>query len=56
MRGGSIVTNVADNGWGCGYLRVTTKAILNGKGTADYNLQDDATTDIFSDVIRIDGH
>jgi hypothetical protein len=30
---------------------VATKAILNGMGDANDNLQDDATTDIFSDGI-----
>jgi hypothetical protein len=37
-------------------LRVAMKAILDGKGDADDNLQDDAATDIFSNVIGIDGH
>ncbi len=55
-KGGSIATNVLNDGWGCGFLRVATKAIWNGKGDADDNLQDNATTDIFSDVIGIDGH
>jgi hypothetical protein len=49
-RGGSISTNVVNNGWGCRFLRVATKAILNGKGDADDNLQDDAATNIFSDI------
>jgi hypothetical protein len=55
-RGGSIATNVLDDGWGCRFLRVATKAILNGKGDANDNLQDDAATNIFSDIIGIDGH
>ncbi len=55
-RGGSIATNVVDNSWGCGFLRVVTKAISNGKGNADDNLQDNAATNIFSDGIGIDGH
>ncbi len=54
--GGSIATNVVDDGWGCGFFRVATKAILNGKGNADDNLQDDTATDIFSNGIGIDGH
>ncbi len=54
-RGGSIATNVVNDGWGCGFLRVAMKAISNGKGDADDNLQDDAATAIFSNVIRIDG-
>ncbi len=37
-------------------MRVAMKAISNGKGNTDENLQDNATTDIFSDGIRIDGH
>ncbi len=55
-RGRSKATNVVDNGWGCGFLRVARKAISNGKGDADDNLQDNAATDIFSDDIGIDGH
>jgi hypothetical protein len=55
-RGRSKATNVVDDGWGCGFLRVARKAISNGKGDADDNLQDDAATDIFSDDIGIDGH
>jgi hypothetical protein len=55
-RGGSIATNVDDDGWGCGFLRVAPKAILNGKGDANDNLQNDATTNIFSNGIGIDGH
>jgi hypothetical protein len=55
-RGDSIATNIIKDGWGCGFLRVATKAILSGKGNADDNLQDNATTDIFSDGIGIDGH
>ena len=54
--GGSIANNVVGNRWGCGFLRVTTKAMLNGKGNAVDNLQDDAITYIFSDRIGIDGH
>jgi hypothetical protein len=53
---GSIATNVIDNGWGCRFLRVATKAISNGMGNTNDILQDDATTDICSDGIRIDGH
>jgi hypothetical protein len=55
-RGRSKATNVVDDGWGCGFLRVARKAISNGKGNADDNLQDDAATDIFSNDIGIDGH
>jgi hypothetical protein len=55
-KGGNIATNIVGDRWGCGFLRVATKAILNGKGDADDNLQDDAVTYIFSDRIRIDGH
>ncbi len=55
-KGGSIATNVVGNGWGCGFLRVATKAILNGKGDANDNLQDNAATDIFPNGIRIDRH
>jgi hypothetical protein len=55
-RGRSKATNVVNDGWGCGFLRVARKAISNGKGDADDNLQDDAATDIFSDNIGIDGH
>ncbi len=47
MMGGSIATNIIDDGWWCGFLRVATKAILNGKGNADDNLQDDAATDFY---------
>ncbi len=54
--GGSIATNVVNDCWGCGFLRVATKAILNGNGNADDNLQDDAATDICSQGIRIEGH
>ncbi len=54
--GGSIATNVVGDRWGCGFLRVTMKAISNGKGNADDNLQDNAVTYIFSNHIRIDGH
>ncbi len=54
--GGSIATNVVGDHWGCGLLRVAMKAILNGKGDADDNLQDDAVTYIFSNRIGIDGH
>ncbi len=54
--GGSIATNVVGDRWECGFLRVATKAILNGKSNADDNLQDDAVTYIFSDRIGIDGH
>jgi hypothetical protein len=43
--GGSIATNVVDDGWGCGFLRVATKAISNGNGDAN-DSQDDATTNI----------
>jgi hypothetical protein len=46
-RGGSIATNIVDDGWGCGFLRVATKAISNGKGNADDNLQDNAATTSF---------
>jgi hypothetical protein len=53
-RGRSKATNVINNGWGCGFLSVATKAISNGKGDANDNLQDDAATDIFSDGIGID--
>jgi hypothetical protein len=53
---GSIATNVVGDHWGCGFLRVATKAISNGKGNADDNLQDYAVTYIFSDRIGIDGH
>jgi hypothetical protein len=57
MRGGSIATNDVNDGWGCRFLRrVATNAISNGKGDTDDNLQDIATTDIFSDGIGIDGH
>jgi hypothetical protein len=55
-KGGSISTNVVNDGWGCGFLRVAMKAILNGKGNADDNLQDGVPADIFSDGIGIDGH
>jgi hypothetical protein len=55
-RGRSKATNVVNDGWGCGFLRVAMKAISNGKGNANDNFQDDAATDIFSDGIRIDGH
>ncbi len=54
--GGSIATNAIINCWGCGFLRVATKTISNGKGDANDNLQDNAVTYIFSDHIRIDGH
>ncbi len=54
--GGSIATNVIDDNWGCRFLRVAIKAISNGKGNAHDNLQDDAATNIFSDLIGIDGH
>ncbi len=37
-------------------VSVAMKAILNGKGDADENLQDNVFTDIFSDGIGIDGH
>jgi hypothetical protein len=53
-RGRSKATNVFDNGWVCGFLRMARKTISNGKGNADDNLQDDAATDIFSDDIGID--
>ncbi len=33
-----------------------TKAISNEKGDADDNIQDNAATNIISDVIGIDGH
>ncbi len=55
-KGGSIATNVIGDRCGCGFLRVATKAISNGKGDANDNLQDDAVTYIFSDRIGIDGH
>jgi hypothetical protein len=55
-KGGSIATNAVSNRWGCGFLRVVMKAISNGKGDANDNLQDDAVTYIFSDCIGIDGH
>jgi hypothetical protein len=54
--GGSIATNIVGNRWGCGFSRVATKAILNEKGDADDNLQDDAITYIFSDRSGIGGH
>jgi hypothetical protein len=54
--GGSIATNVVDDGWGCGFLRAATKAISNGNGDADDNLQDDAATDICPEGIGIEGH
>jgi hypothetical protein len=54
--GGSIATNIVGNLWGYGFLRVSTKAISNGKGDANDNLQDDAVTYIFFDCIEIDGH
>ncbi len=54
--GESIADNVVGDRWVCGFLRVGTKAISNGKGDADDNLQDDAVTYIFSDRIGIDGH
>ncbi len=54
--GRSIATNVVGDHWGCGFLRVAMKAISNGKGDADDNLQDNAVTYIFPDHIRIDGH
>jgi hypothetical protein len=50
-RGGSIATNVVNDGWECGFLIVGTMVILNGKGDANENLQDDATTNIFSNDI-----
>jgi hypothetical protein len=55
-KGGSIATNVVGDQWGCGFLRVGMKAISNGKGNANDNLQHDAITYIFSDHIGIDGH
>jgi hypothetical protein len=54
--GGSIATNIVGNHWGCGFLRVATKAISNGKGNADDNLQEDVITYIFFNRIGIDGH
>jgi hypothetical protein len=53
-RGGSIATNIVDDDWGCKFLRVATKAISNGEGDTDDNLKNDATTNIFSDGIRMD--
>jgi hypothetical protein len=55
-RGRSKATNVVDDGWGCGFLRLARKAISNGNGDADDNLQDDAATDIFFNDIGIDRH
>jgi hypothetical protein len=55
-RGRIKATNIVDDGWGCGLVSVAMKAILNGKGDADENLQDNVFTDIFSDGIGIDGH
>jgi hypothetical protein len=55
-RGRSKATNDVNNNWVCIFLRVVTKAISNGKGNANENLQDDAATNIFSHGIRIDGH
>ena len=55
-KGGSIATNLVGNCWGCRFLRVATKAISNGKGDADENLQNDAVAYIVSDRIGIDGH
>ncbi len=55
-RGKSKATNVVDVGWGCGFLRVARKAISNGKGDGNDNLQDDAATGIFSNDIGSDGH
>jgi hypothetical protein len=55
-KGGSIATNVLNDCWGCQFLRVATKAISNGKDDADDNLQDNAATNIFSNVVGIDGH
>jgi hypothetical protein len=55
-KGGSIATNVVGDCWGCVFLKVVMKAISNGKGDADDNLQDDAVIYIFSDCIGIDGH
>ncbi len=48
-REGGIATDVVNDGRGCRFLRGATKAMSNGLGTADDNLRDDATTNIFSD-------
>ncbi len=55
-KGGSIATNIVGDCWGCRFLRVATKAISNGKGNADDNLQEDVITYIFFNHIGIDGH
>jgi hypothetical protein len=47
---------VVDDGGGCGFLKVVTKAISNGNSDADDNPQDDAATDICLEGIGIEGH
>jgi hypothetical protein len=54
--GGGMATNVVDDGWGCGFFRVATKAISNGNGDANDNLQDNAATEICLEGIGIEGH
>jgi hypothetical protein len=48
-REGGIAANIVNNGGVCRFLMGATKAMANGQGADDDELQDDATTDIFSD-------